>query len=582
MPLNDLLTLLLLVVALFISTPLLGRYLAAVYGGGAAPGDRFFRPVERRLYRLIGVREDAEQRWTSYAKAMVAFSAVSVALLYGLQRLQRFLPLNPTHVGNVSPLLSLNTAISFVTNTNWQSYTPETTMSYFTQMMGLTVQNFLSASVGLALAVCLVRGILRSASSTIGNFWVDLVRGVLRILLPLSILIALLFVAQGAIQNFSGSTVVHTLDPTVTHVVNGHSVSNATQSIPGGPFASQEAIKILGTNGGGTFNANSAHPFSNPTAVTNFLQIWLMLSIPFALAYMFGALANNRRQGWTLFLAMFVVWFSASFVAMASEANGNDRLTRLGVSQVSSPVQSGGNLEGIEVRFGAGVTGIFAASTSGTSTGAVDGQMDSLTPLAGGVALLDMSLGEVSPGGIGVGLAGLLVLALLAVFLAGLMVGRTPEFMGKKIQATEMKLVVLYILVMPAIALTGAAISSVIHQGVSSIENPGPHGFSEILYAFLSASNNNGSAFGGLNANTPWFNLALSACMWIGRFFLAVPVIAIAGSLAKKKTVPVTAGTLPTDTALFGGLIVGVTFVVAGLTFFPALALGPLVEFLTH
>lgn len=578
MEISAIVLLLVMVAALFVSTPLLGAYLAHVYGddpehrGRAAIwADRVFAPVESLVYRLVRVDPRREQRWTSYATALLSFSAVGVVFLYGLQRLQGSLPLNPQGAGAVPPALAWNTAISFVTNTNWQNYAGETTMSHLTQLAGLAVQNFVSAAVGMAVAVALIRGLVRRASSTIGNFWVDLTRTVVRVLLPLSLLLAVVLLSQGVIQNLRGPITATTLDRTTEQV----------QTIPGGPVASQEAIKQLGTNGGGPLNANAAHPFENPNGLTNFLSIWAMLAIPFALTATFGRLAGDRRQGWTVFGVMFTLWLFSSIVAMGMEARGNPVLRPVGVDQSVSSVQSGGNLEGKEVRFGAAASGLYAASTTGTSTGSIIGQHDSFTALGGGVALLSMMLGEVSPGGVGVGLNGLLILALLAVFIAGLMVGRTPEFLGKKIQAAEMKLVVLYILVMPAVLLAFAAVSVTLDSAVARIANPGPHGLSEILYAFASATNNNGSAFGGLGGNTQWFNTTLGIAMFAGRFLLIVPTLAIAGSLARKRKVPVTAGTFPTNTALFGGLILGVTLIVAGLTFFPALALGPIVEHLS-
>jgi K+-transporting ATPase ATPase A chain len=482
----------------------------------------------------------------------------------------------------VPPALAWSTAVSFVTNTNWQNYSGESTMSHLTQMAGLTVQNFVSAAVGIAVAVALIRGLTRRGSATIGNFWVDLTRTLLRVLLPISMVVALLLVSQGAIQNFRGFTEAHTVDTSVTvEDADGNVSAVDTQKIPGGPIASQEAIKELGTNGGGPFNANSSHPFESPNGITNFIEIWVLLSIPFALAYTFGVLVGDKRQGWVIFGVMFTVWMAASLIAVGMESTGNPNLTAAGADQSVSAVQTGGNMEGKEVRFGSAACGLFAASTTGTSTGAVNCMHDSMTPLGGGVVLLHMMLGEVSPGGVGVGLNGLLILALLSVFIAGLMVGRTPEFLGKKIQAPEMKLVVLYILVMPIVLLSFAGASAVMDTALASRTNPGAHGLSEILYGYASASNNNGSAFTGLAGNTQWYNTTLGLAMLAGRFLLIIPTLAIAGTLARKRPVPVTAGTFPTNTPLFGGLVVGVTLIVAGLTFFPALALGPIVEHLS-
>ncbi len=555
----------LVAVALVVATPLLGSYMAKVFGGGAAPGDRLFLPVERAVYRVAGVDPEREQRWSAYAFATLAFSVVSVLLLYLLQRLQGHLPLDPTGVKGVSPSVAFNTAVSFTTNTNWQSYAGESTMSHLTQMAGLAVQNFASAAVGMAVAIALVRGLVRARGGTIGNFWVDLVRGTLRILVPLSFVFALVFVSQGVIQNLHGFTTAHT----VTHQV---------QHIPGGPFASQESIKEIGTNGGGPLNANSAHPFENPNAITNVLQIFLLLLIPFALTYTFGKMAGDQRQGWVVFAVMFVLWAGAAGFAMTQETAGNPHLTTAGAAQHVSATNPGGNLEGKETRFGSAGCGLYAASTTGTSTGAVDCAHDSMTPLGGAVPLANMMLGEVSPGGVGSGLYGMLVFVLLGVFIAGLMVGRTPEYLGKKIQAGEVKLVVLYILFVPLVVLGFAGASAVIGSARHAILNPGQHGFTEIVYAFTSAGNNNGSAFGGLTVTSTWYQVTLALAMLVGRFFLIVPTLGIAGSLVRKQKVPASAGTFPTGTPLFAGLLGGVVLIVVGLTYFPALALGPIVE----
>jgi K+-transporting ATPase ATPase A chain len=572
----------LMVVAIFISTPLLGRYFAKVYGGEAAPGDRFFNPIERIVYRMLRVDPEREQKWSGYSIAVLAFSAFGIVLLYAQLRLQEYLPFNPTGALGMTPALAWNTAVSFNTNTNWQNYAGEGAAAHLTQMAGLAVHNFTSAAVGLAVVIALIRGLTRKGSPTIGNFWVDLTRSITRVLLPLAVVLAVVLMSQGVVQNLHGFTTATTVDQSVT-VTNADGTTTAVtqQSIPGGPIASQEAIKELGTNGGGPYNANSSHPFENPTAFSDFLEIWSLLAIPFALAYAFGLLAGDKKQGRIVFGVMFTVWMAATLVAVGMESSGNPRLTAVGVDQSVTATQPGGNFEGKEVRFGPTASGLFAASTTGTSTGSVNSQHDSMTALGGGVVLLHMLLGEVSPGGVGVGLNGLLILALLSVFIAGLMVGRTPEFLGKKIQAAEMKLVVVYILVMPIVALTFAAASVLLRTAVASTANPGAHGLSEILYAFGSASNNNGSAFGGLNGNTQWYNTTLGIAMLLGRYFLIIPTLAIAGTLGRKKPVPVTAGTFPTNTPLFGGLVIGVTLIVAGLTFFPALALGPIVEHLS-
>jgi K+-transporting ATPase ATPase A chain len=562
-----------LIALVALGTRLLGPYLAGVFGSGRAPGDRVFLPLERLIYRVCGVDERREQRWTAYAYSLLAFSAVSVLGLYLLQRVQSALPFNPTDVGEVPEALAFNTAVSFTTNTNWQNYAAENTMSHLTQMAGLAVQNFVSAAVGIAVAVALIRGLARRRSTTIGNFWVDLVRGSVRILLPLSIVFGLVLVSQGVIQSLDGRTVVET-------------VEGATQSIPAGPFASQEVIKELGTNGGGPLNANSAHPFENPSGLTNLLQMFLILLIPFALTYAYGRMVKDQKQGWVIFGAMFALWIASVAVASGFEVGGNSSVDDLGanISQEVVDDSPGGNLEGKEIRFGPATSGLFAATTTGTSTGAVISAHDSFTPIGGAAPLVNMMLGEVSPGGVGAGLYGILIFALLAVFIAGLMVGRTPEYLGKKIQAAEMKLVVLYILAVPlavlgftaASVLLGSAFASILsgHQGT-------PHGLTEMTYAFTSASNNNGSAFGGLTGATDWYNTTLGLSMLIGRFLLIVPALAIAGSLARKQAVPASAGTFPTATSLFGGLLIGVVLIVVGLTYFPVLALGPIVEHLS-
>lgn len=556
-----------LVGLLLATAPLLGRYMARVYGEDRkARGDRFFLPVEGLIYRICRVDPDREQRWTVYAYSLLAFSAVSFLFLYGLQRLQGSLPFNPGGEGGVVPHLSFNTAVSFMTNTNWQSYAAETTMSPLTQMVGLAVQNFVSAAAGMAVMAALIRGLARRRATTLGNFWVDLTRATIRILLPLSFVLALLLMSLGVVQNLHGRTEVTTLE-------------GAAQAIPGGPAASQVAIKQLGTNGGGFFNANSAHPFENPTPLSDFIELYSILLIPFALAFTFGHMVGDRRQGRAVFAIMFVIWSGLSLTAMVLEGEGNPRLGDLGAAQAASSTQAGGNMEGKEVRFGPSASALWAVSTTGTSNGSVNSMHDSYTPLGGGIAMSHIMLGEVSPGGVGVGLNGLLIMAMLSVFIAGLMVGRTPEYLGKKIQATEMKIVVLYVLAMPA-ALLGFAAASVVLKSALTTTNPGPHGLSEILYAFTSAANNNGSAFAGLTTATPWYDTTLALAMMVGRFFLIIPVLAIAGSMGRKQPLPAGPGTFPTHTALFGGLVIGVVVIVAGLTFFPALALGPIVEHL--
>jgi K+-transporting ATPase ATPase A chain len=547
----------------------LGRYMARVYGDGPAPGDRIFLPVERFIYRLCRIDPATEQRWTTYAYALLGFSIFSFLAVYVLQRVQGSLPVNPAELPAVVPHLSFNTAVSFMTNTNWQSYGGESTLSHLTQMLGLTVQNFVSAAAGMATVAALIRGLSRRRASTIGNFWVDLTRSTIRILLPLSFVVAVVLVSQGVIQNLNGFTEVTT-------------VEGATQLIPGGPAASQVAIKQLGTNGGGFFNMNSSHPFENTGPFNNLVETWAILVIPFAFPFTFGGMVGDRRQGRAVFVIMGIVWLLMSLFAMGLEANGNPRVEALGADQATTSEQSGGSMEGKEVRFGPAASGLWAASTTGTSNGSVNSMHDSMTPLGGGVALTHMMLGEISPGGVGVGLSGLLIMAVLSVFIAGLMVGRTPEYLGKKIESGEMKMVALYILAMPTVLL-GFTAASMFVDSVTDVTmwNSGAHGFSEILYAFTSASNNNGSAFAGITAATPWMDTTMGLAMLVGRFFLIIPVLAIAGSMAPKQVMPATTGTFPTHTPLFVGLVIGVVIIVAGLTFFPALALGPIIEHLS-
>jgi K+-transporting ATPase ATPase A chain len=511
--------------------------------------------AERGCYRLCGIDAEAEQTWRGYATSLLSFSATSVLLLYLMMRLQAHLPLSLGH-GAVPPALAFNTAVSFVTNTNWQNYSGEQTLGYGVQMAGLAVQNFISAAVGIAVALALVRGLTRVGSRAVGNFWVDLVRACVRILLPLAFAFALLLVSQGVVQNLRGAQEVVTL-------------SGGTQQIPGGPVASQEAIKELGTNGGGFYNANSAHPFENPTPLSNLVEIFLLLVIPFSLTATFGRLAGDRRQGYAIAVVMLLLWVASALLLWHFEAVGSPAFPD-GVA--------GGNLVGKEVRFGVPGTSLFAASTTATSTGAVNGSMDSLTALGGAVPLVNMMLSEVSPGGVGSGLYGMLVLAILAVFIAGLMVGRTPEYLGKRIEPREMKLVTLYILVVPAVVLILAALALAIPSARGAILNPGPHGLTEVLYAFTSQANNNGSAFAGLGGNTAFYNIAGGAAMLIGRFATIVPVLALAGSFASKRPVPSTPGTFPTATPLFVGLLTGVVLIVTALIYFPVLSLGPLAE----
>ncbi len=564
-----------LILFIVIGTRVLGPYLAGIYSTGVdAPekppfGDRFFSPIERFVYRVCGVDEKREQRWTTYALSMLAFSLVSVLTVYLFQRLQQWLPANPNAIQNVKPGLAFNTAVSFVTNTNWQAYIPEAGVSFLTQMAALAVQNFASAAVGLCVVVALIRGLTRSRRGTIGNFWVDLVRSIVRVLLPLAFLIAIVYASQGVVQNLHANTTATT-------------VEGSTQVIPGGPAASQEAIKELGTNGGGFLNANSAHPFENPNGFTNWLQMASILLIPFALTYAFGRMAKDQKQGWVVFAAMFTLWIAVAALAMGMEIHGNPELTSRGANQSVTSTQAGGNMEGKETRFGPDASGLYAGVTTSTSTGAVNSMHDSFTPLGGMAPLTNIMLGEVSPGGVGAGLYGMLIFVLLGVFIAGLMVGRTPEYLGKKIQAAEMKIVVIYILAVPLAILGFSATAILLKGSVAGLLNaPGPHGLTEMVYAYTSAGNNNGSAFAGLSANTDWYNTTLGLAMLVGRFVLMVAALAIAGSLVRKQPVPESAGTFPTGTPLFAGLLVGVVVIVVGLTYFPVLALGPIVEHLS-
>lgn len=551
--------LLVICVAILVCAPFLGKYIYKVFSGGKMKLDAVFNPVENSIYRISGIDKSKEQRWQIYARSLIAFSTISIALLYLLQRFQAHLPLNPNGAKNVSPALAFNTAVSFVTNTNWQNYTGESTMSHLTQMLGVATQNFLSAAVGIAVAVAVIRGLTRESSDTIGNFWVDLTRATVRILIPFAVVFAIVFASQGVIQNFNQDKKITT-------------VSGASQSIPGGPVASQEAIKEIGTNGGGFFNGNSSHPFENPNSLTNLIQIFLILIIPFSLAASMAYFTKQKKQGIAIFAIMFILFLGSTFLAMHFESQSNPRLDKANVTK------NVGNLEGKEMRFGATSSALFGSATTSTSTGAVNSMHSSFSPAGGGIVLTNMLLGEVSPGGVGSGLYGMLIFIILAVFIAGLMVGRTPEYLGKKIQAAEMKLVMVYLLAVPLVVLSFVGISAVTSQGLSSRLNDGPHGLSEIVYAYTSAGNNNGSAFAGLTGNTPWFNVTLAIAMLVGRFALIIAALAIAGAMAKKKKVPASSGTFPTDSLLFIGLVIGVVLIVVGLTYFPTLALGPIVE----
>ena len=555
--------------AVALLTPVLGRYMAGIYGDGPGPGRRLFLPVERVVYRLVGVDPEREQRWTGYALSLLAFSLVSTLGLYVLLRTQHLLPFNPTDMGGVPPHLAFNIAVSFTTNTNWQNYGGEATLSHLSQFAGLVTQNFVSAAAGMGVMAALIRGLARRRADTLGNFWVDLTRTTTRLLLPLCLLFAVVLVSQGVVQNLDGVV------PVVT-------VEGDAQDIPGGPAASQIAIKQLGTNGGGFFNSNSAHPFENPSGLTNFLQTVALVLIPFATVDTFGRMIGNRRQGFVLIAVMAVLWLGSIGAAVWAETSGNASLALTGADQVVSADSPGGNLEGKEARFGAAASAVWGASTTGSSNGSVSAMHDSFTPFGGLVVLANMLLGEVSPGGVGVGLTGMLVFVVLTVFIAGLMVGRTPEFLGKKIQASEIKLASLYILAMPAVVLVFTAISVLLPEALDARSNEGAHGLSEILYGFASPGNNNGSAFGGLSSDSAWYNPTQAFAMLVGRFLLIIPVLAIAGTLGRKQAVAASAGTFPTDRPLFAGLLLGIVVIVAGLTFFPVLALGPIAEALSQ
>jgi potassium-transporting ATPase potassium-binding subunit len=571
--------------AVFVFTKPLGLYMAKIFEGERTWAHPLLRPIERGIYVLCGIDEKKEQRWTGYAGSLLVFSLVGLLLTYLIQRIQGHLPFNPQGFGTanapsgattMTPDLAFNTAASFTTNTNWQAYIPETTMSYFTQMVGLATHNFFSAAVGIAAAIAIIRGFARHSAETIGSFWADLVRCTLYVLLPLSVIGALLLVSQGVIQNLHPYTLVNT-------------VERSTQVIAQGPVASQEAIKQLGTNGGGFFNANSAHPFENPTPLSNFIEMVLIFLIPAALTYTFGRMVKDTRQGWVLFSAMSILFIAGVLVAYQAEQSGNPILEQLGVESRASADQPGGNMEGKEVRFGIPASALFATVTTDASCGAVNSMHDSYTPLGGLIPLINIQLGEVIFGGVGSGLYGMLMFAILAVFMAGLMVGRTPEYLGKKIEQKEIKMVMLAVLILAASILLFSGAGAMVSFAKNGYMNPpgpitgnlnngGPHGLSEILYAYSSGTGNNGSAFAGLNANTPWFNLTIGTAMLFGRFLMLIPLLAVAGSLASKKMIPVSAGTLPTHGVLFAGWLVAVVLIVGALTFFPALSLGPIVE----
>ncbi len=576
----------------------LGGYMVRVYQGERLFLDRILKPIERLFYRLAGVHEDQEMGWKAYAVAVMVFSLIDLFFLYALLRLQQFLPLNPRGSGPMSPDLAFNTAISFVTNTNWQNYGGETSLSYFTQMLGLTVKNFLSAAAGMAVLIAFIRGLTRRSSQTLGNFWVDLTRGTLYILLPLSVVVALILVSQGTPQTTSDYPVTAVLQPTTYDQpevdpkgdpvldTSGQAIEETSRlthvTVAVGPVASQVAIKQLGTNGGGFFNTNSSHPFENPTPLSNFVEMLSILLIPAALCYTFGKMVGDPRQGWAVLAAMTIIFVAFLALAEVAEQSGNPRLTQLGIDQAAGNLQSGGNMEGKETRFGVVNSALWATATTAASNGSVNSMHDSYTPLGGLVPLIMMQFGEVIFGGVGSGLYGMLVFVIVAVFIAGLMVGRTPEYLGKKIEVYEMKMASIVILIMPIVVLTFTALAVVTAAGRAGISsaNSGPHGFSEILYAYSSQANNNGSAFAGLSGNHPFWNTTGAFAMFFGRFLIAIPTLALAGSLARKKIVPTSAGTLPTHTPLFVVLLIGVVIIIAALVFFPANALGPIVEHL--
>jgi K+-transporting ATPase ATPase A chain len=568
-------------VVLLITKPV-GIYLHRVFERKGTPVDFVLRPIERLIYWTCGVDETKEMRWTGYGVAMLLFSGVSLLVLYLMERVQLWLPWNPQKIANVAPDLAWNTAVSFTTNTNWQSYTPETTMSYLTQMAGLAYHNFASAAVGIALAIALVRGVSRRESKTIGNFWVDTTRAFLWVLLPVSLVMALFFVSQGMVQNLKPYTTAKLVEPLTLETKNADGTVKhetvTTQTIAQGPAASQEVIKMFGTNGGGFFAANSAHPFENPTPLTNFVQLLLIFAVPSGLTYTLGRMTGSKAHGWAVWSAMASLFLVGVLVVYAAEARGNPLLK--GVETHSSQTQPGGNMEGKEVRFGIANSALFTTVTTDASCGAVNNAHDSLTPLGGMVPLINIMLGEVVFGGVGAGLYGMLVFVVLAVFIAGLMVGRTPEYLGKKIEAFDVKMAVLAILITSVTILVFAAISVVTKFGTSSISNPGAHGLSQILYAYTSSVGNNGSAFGGLSTNTLWYNTTLGTAMLLGRFFMIIPILAIAGNLAAKKHVPESLGTFPVTGPLFTVLLICVILIVGALTFFPALSLGPILEHL--
>lgn len=567
MTINQFLQPLLFFIVLLLLAKPLGSYMARVYEGGKTVLDPILGPMDRLFYRILGVKQEEEMSWKRYTTSLLLFSAISMLFLYSVQRVQYWLPLNPQGFSNVPADLAFNTAASFTTNTNWQAYAGESTMSYLTQMVGISFQNFVSAAVGATVAIALIRGFVCRDSTTVGNFWVDLIRTITRVLLPLSVVLAIILGAQGVIQNFAP-------------YVKATTIEGKQQLIAQGPVASQEAIKMLGVNGGGFFNANSAHPYENPTPFTNFLEMLAIFLIPAGFTFTFGKLVKDDRQGWAILATMSILFLLGTGVLITAEQAGNPAINNLGITALPSELQSGGNMEGKEVRFGITNSALFASVTTAASCGAVNAMHDSLTPLGGGITLINMMLGEIIFGGVGSGLYGMLIFAILAVFVAGLMVGRTPEYLGKKIEAKEITMSIFSILILPLSILGFTAVASTIPLGVQSMLNPAAHGFQEILYAFTSGTANNGSAFAGLSANTLFYNSTIGLAMLMGRFLQIVPIMAIAGSLAAKKTVPVTEGSFPTHGPIFVVLLMGIILILGALTYFPALALGPILEHL--
>jgi potassium-transporting ATPase potassium-binding subunit len=574
MSLQSWLEILFFFVLLAISTPLLGSYMAKVYSNEKAPGDRFFLPVERFCYRVCRIDPASEQRWRSYVMSLLAFTLVGGLFTYAILRLQAHLPGNPNGYAGVPAGLSFNTAISFMTNTNWQNYTGEATLSQLSQMLGLVWHQFISAAVGMALAAAFIRCLIRKRTNTVGNFWVDTIRSTTRILIPISFVFAIILMSQGVIQNFQANTTATTLAAQATHASSGSLI----QQIPGGPVASMATIEALGDNGGGFFGANYAHPFENPNGLTNILILWLLAMIPFAFAWTFGKMIKNMRQGIVVLTAMTVLFLISVLIVVPLENRGNPYLSETGVTQTVSATNPGGNLEGKDLRLGATGSALNAADITGTSTGGAASAEESYTPIGGAVPLFNMMLGEVEPGGTGTGLYGMLIFVIIAVFIGGLMVGRTPMFLGKRILTGEMTLVAIYILVLPATVLILASISVLLPAATSSISSPGPHGLTEVVYAYTSAAHNNGSAFSGYNGNTLWGNTTLGLAMWVGRFFEIIPALALAGSMVRKRTYAATTGTVRSDTPMFTVMLIGIVLILVGLTYFPALSLGPLAE----